>query len=478
MGVIKHLAEFLRMLSVPCRLSFLPILHDILHSTNPFNWRLRQCLAIQLPDLIALPPVENLFSTLCPLVTTLLQDSVVSVRRYSYKGVAALINALASEAEREAASAAATDSGRPILAEAQLEEVASVINILARGDTYNMRLVWVELCRVLLREIPQPLFEKYFVEGILLIASDQITNVRIAAAAFIAGWEPEDRAPWEEFQGSPVEITTSSSASITTTTSATTSPNTSKAEQPLRNRSSPWKWLLARYDIQQCVLRLARDDRDIVVYVRKLQPMFPDVVFKDISCRGMKYPPGGATAVELCKVNQDVPSRLVRRNDIIATSSSSTSSAGSAHGDGPIDEDVARIAGHEGTGVGEIDEEASVDGDGSENADGCDRSSSMSSHSDGDDNIVLGSIHDNSSPFTPTRGRAAQALLVDEDADSSPGDAEEQPLSRIKPSFSTAIRLDDVVLSAADEAETDSRLESVESANNSKSGLDLDEPIA
>ena len=47
MGVMKRLSSFLRLLSQPCRLSYLPLLHDILHSTNPFNWRLRQSLALQ-----------------------------------------------------------------------------------------------------------------------------------------------------------------------------------------------------------------------------------------------------------------------------------------------------------------------------------------------------------------------------------------------------------------------------------------------
>jgi hypothetical protein len=47
MGVMKHLSAFLSLLSQPCRLSYLPLLHDILHSTNPFNWRLRQSLAVQ-----------------------------------------------------------------------------------------------------------------------------------------------------------------------------------------------------------------------------------------------------------------------------------------------------------------------------------------------------------------------------------------------------------------------------------------------
>eukprot|EP01034_Spumella_vulgaris_P026022 gene26022-32548_t len=54
MGIIKYLAPFLEMLPEPCRVSYLPLLHDILHSTNPFNWRLRQFLALQLPELIPL----------------------------------------------------------------------------------------------------------------------------------------------------------------------------------------------------------------------------------------------------------------------------------------------------------------------------------------------------------------------------------------------------------------------------------------
>jgi hypothetical protein len=195
MGVMKHLAEFLRMLSVPCRLSFLPMLQDILNTTNPFNWRLRQSLALQLPELIDLPPIENLYSSLYPLITSLLQDSIVSVRRCSYKGVAKLINVLAAEAEREMKTSA--DSGKPSITEAQLEDVAGIINMLAHGDSYNMRLVWVELCHTLLRELPQTLFEKYFLEGVLLLTSDKTTNIRIAVATLLGGWAPLDLAPWE-----------------------------------------------------------------------------------------------------------------------------------------------------------------------------------------------------------------------------------------------------------------------------------------
>lgn len=100
MGVIKHLSDFLRMLPIPCRVSYLPLLHDILHSTNPFNWRLRQCLAVQLPALLLLPPPELVFSTLFPLVMTLLQDPVATVRRDSFKGVAKMVMILSEQAEK------------------------------------------------------------------------------------------------------------------------------------------------------------------------------------------------------------------------------------------------------------------------------------------------------------------------------------------------------------------------------------------
>ncbi|RYY68667.1 hypothetical protein EON63_24560 [archaeon] len=60
-GLIKHIAEFLKCLPSLCRLSYLPILHEILHSTNPFNWRLRQYLAVQLVDLVNLPPPTDIY---------------------------------------------------------------------------------------------------------------------------------------------------------------------------------------------------------------------------------------------------------------------------------------------------------------------------------------------------------------------------------------------------------------------------------
>lgn len=139
-GVIKHLAEFLKLLPEPCRVSYLPLLHDILNSTNPFNWRLRQSLALQLSDLVMLPPPHLLYNTLFILVMTLLQDPVARVRVDTFKGVAKLITVLDSLPSTVdlAANPGARTSGEFV------DAVASAINELVCGDTYQQRQLWYE----------------------------------------------------------------------------------------------------------------------------------------------------------------------------------------------------------------------------------------------------------------------------------------------------------------------------------------------
>jgi hypothetical protein len=148
----------------------------------------------------------------------------------------------------------------------QLESITDAINNLIRGDVYQSRLLWVELAQQLLRDLPKHIFEKYFIDGILVLTCDPVSNVRVAMGIFLGGWAPDDIAPWEE----PTDANT---------------------------RVSPWKWLLARADIRECVERLSRDDKDVYIGVSKLQPLFPDVKFEPISVRGKKIPPGGSNPI-------------------------------------------------------------------------------------------------------------------------------------------------------------------------------------
>lgn len=274
MGVIKHLAPFLETLPEPCRVSYLPLLHDILHSTNPFNWRLRQYLAVQLPALVLLPPKNELFRTVFPLVMILMQDPVASVRRDSFRGVTSLINNLyelsrmSPDGPEEATLAHHSKQ--------HLDEIARAINSLVAGEKYQLRQLWVEVCHQLLSDLPRELFEHYFVQGILTLTSDTVCNVRVALAYFLVGWGVDRLPPWTVVAASDSEA----------------------AEESI-GKESPWHWLLRRPDIRECVVRLSRDDRDVFLNVVKLQPLFPDVQFSSMSCRGHKAPPGGSVPVPI-----------------------------------------------------------------------------------------------------------------------------------------------------------------------------------
>eukprot|EP00598_Pedospumella_elongata_P001916 CAMPEP_0184975594 /NCGR_PEP_ID=MMETSP1098-20130426/6808_1 /TAXON_ID=89044 /ORGANISM="Spumella elongata, Strain CCAP 955/1" /LENGTH=832 /DNA_ID=CAMNT_0027498353 /DNA_START=285 /DNA_END=2783 /DNA_ORIENTATION=+ len=272
MGVIKHLAKFLAMLPELCRVSYLPLLHDILHSTNPFNWRLRQHLAYQLPQLVLLPPKQDLYRTLFSTVMILLQDPVASVRRVTFPGVTALINNLMALADAEATENGA-DSALAVTYRSHVDDVINSINSFATGEKYQLRQLWCELCAQLLRDLPRAFFEKNFIDGILTLTCDTVTNVRIALSEFLTAWGSDFLPPHID----PADAVAD--------------------ENGVKKEASPWHWLLRRADIKLCVERLARDDNDIYLNFLKLAPLYPDIKFSSFSCRGRKTPPGGLTPV-------------------------------------------------------------------------------------------------------------------------------------------------------------------------------------
>lgn len=254
-GVIRHLADFLRLLPEPCRVSYLPLLQDILNSTNAFNWRLRQSLAQQLPDLVMLPPPHLLYSTLFPLIMILLQDPVASVRNETFKGISTLLCVLNSLPSETVANGVPSQTSLKFI-----ETVANTINELVSSTNFQNRIIWLELTRQFLIDLPRDLFEQYFLSGILVLTLDRVSNIRVAVADLIAGWAPDFSDPWLGDN---------------------------------EDTFHPWKWFLARIDVQECVKRLHVDDADVFLRIKKLSPLFPELEFKSISCRGLKQSPGG-----------------------------------------------------------------------------------------------------------------------------------------------------------------------------------------
>jgi hypothetical protein len=301
-GILKNLAKFLAHLSEPTLLNYLPVLHELVHSTNPFNWRLRELLAVQLPDLINLPPRNEIYNTLFALTMSLLQDPVATVRRCSLPGMVCIVQNL-SLLEQENAMAMCPmpiDEEQVIVIPVGecLETVALAVNSLAVFETCHHRLLWLQLALELLRSLRKEPFENYFVGGILKLAIDPVPNVRIALSEFLVGWDPQ-QPPW------------------------------------VPGSKSPWAWLLRRKDIQECVRRLATDVKDVNRNIIRLQPLFPELEFSIVEESGLDIFPRFIEPVRL-----DVDENQVQSNHFSweAVKLHFDMSGGDMHGDGMMDD--------------------------------------------------------------------------------------------------------------------------------------------
>jgi len=321
LGVMRHLAKFLGYLSEPCRISYLPEMHNVLHATNPFNWRLRQCLALQLPVLLDLPPPGSIYVTLFPLAMTLLQDPVASVRKDSFKGVGKMLLLLYKLAEN------GHDDEDDRWHGAHFDSVVRAVNGLALGDKFQPRQLWADLSLTLLKVLPKELFEKYFLDAILMLVMDPVINVRIAIAKLLTGWAPEYKAPWDEVKATENESEIGPDSPRTPSDDEAKAKNMENADssEEYRHEKSPWGWLLDREDIQECVHRMRREDNDVHESILKLAPRFPDLQMQSISCRGMATAPGGEEPIPNCFTgkmgHESFRKRFANDNDDASTAS-------------------------------------------------------------------------------------------------------------------------------------------------------------
>lgn len=270
MGVIKYFSSLIELLSIPCRVSYVPVLRDILLAASPFNWRLRQMIASQFKDLVTMLPIQNLYATLFPLAITLIQDRIAEVRYSILPGITKMMLVVLPGyqpsylLEEFASDGTVVRVQPPPISEDDitfLEAIVLAINALIVSDAYIYRQIWCELAVELLIELPSPIFEKYFMDGILQLTGDPITNVRVKVAELLTKWEKYGYPkPWEDRE---------------------------------ETRLNPWKWLLAQEQVHRCVERLSQDDRDVYLCLQKIQPLFPSLELVEISCRGLKTAPSG-----------------------------------------------------------------------------------------------------------------------------------------------------------------------------------------
>eukprot|EP00903_Cladosiphon_okamuranus_P014228 g13217.t1 len=166
LGVIRQLGDFFREMNPQQREKHLHVLVEILQTTSPFNWRLREVLAQQLPRLAPLLSPDSVFFAVVPVAFGLLNDPVAVVREKTFEVVAPLLQLAGAHSGARQAS------------------MVSRVRELAHAHTYQARQMYVYICHSMACSLnssnERPLFVQEFVPSLAELATDSVVNVRIA----------------------------------------------------------------------------------------------------------------------------------------------------------------------------------------------------------------------------------------------------------------------------------------------------------
>ncbi|CAL4058679.1 unnamed protein product, partial [Meganyctiphanes norvegica] len=171
-GVLKHLAHFLRLLRPQNRRDYLHRMDEFLRTDNENNWRFRLELATQLSDMIDLFSPQDCQTFLAPIALALMGDKVVHIRRTCYTLVCQLVRQLGCEGDIQ-------------YVESLSEQLRSQF---ACANTWSQRQSYAFLCGQLVAEQSLALqdFSLLFLPHLLALADDRVPNVRIAVSKMLA----------------------------------------------------------------------------------------------------------------------------------------------------------------------------------------------------------------------------------------------------------------------------------------------------
>ncbi|ORC92657.1 serine/threonine-protein phosphatase 4 regulatory subunit 1 [Trypanosoma theileri] len=163
LGVVLHADVFLGVLSQAKRERLVPLLcHVPLESEN---WRLRNVVAQRIGEVGVLldPATSTALGTVITLVVRLLDDSVMEVRRSTYRSAALLLRHLAA-------------AGR----ENTCGGYAQTLVQVAERHNFRGRLMFAYLAEEVARLGATDLVTRYFIDGLKRLARDPVGNVRLA----------------------------------------------------------------------------------------------------------------------------------------------------------------------------------------------------------------------------------------------------------------------------------------------------------
>jgi serine/threonine-protein phosphatase 4 regulatory subunit 1 len=167
-GVVRHIAKFLAILSPPSREKYLPVVCDITNETS--NWRFRKLIARQLGELSGLYDAKTVNKWLVPISLQVCQDAVAGVRRAAFRSVGALINRLGSG-----------DGGNAAMRDEYLEQLVAFASTFPE-TSYLDRQMYVNICGYVVDDISPELFAETFLPRLIMLTTDRVPNVRVVVS--------------------------------------------------------------------------------------------------------------------------------------------------------------------------------------------------------------------------------------------------------------------------------------------------------
>jgi len=161
-GVIRHLAKFLRVLSEKTRQEYVETILEI--QTHGTNWRFRKLLAKQLGDIAELYNAETVESAIIPLAIQLCEDQVTTVRYAVTSQLGVLLKQLTEMS--------------PDLANSFIEK----IRIFGTRESCYDRQTFSMICENLVGYIEPSVFLENFYPELRKQVHDRVPNIRFVVA--------------------------------------------------------------------------------------------------------------------------------------------------------------------------------------------------------------------------------------------------------------------------------------------------------
>ncbi|XP_060832618.1 serine/threonine-protein phosphatase 4 regulatory subunit 1-like isoform X2 [Bombus pascuorum] len=164
-GILKHLATFLKILKPTVRIQYLPRLKEFLTTDNEWNWRFREELATQLSDIVNLFDPIDVDRFIVSLALDLLRDKYAAVRYVALSLMTQIVAHL-------------SDNKR--LVKALFRKLKSLVY----ARKWIRRQTFAFVCANLISKnaISGDRFSQEMLPTLLEISSDKVPNVRLVVA--------------------------------------------------------------------------------------------------------------------------------------------------------------------------------------------------------------------------------------------------------------------------------------------------------